>query len=152
VDITVLKGKASRVVTGQRVTQGVSDQGVPVTPVYVTNTVGMFVDNKPVNFWTRATVHIQDGDEIAAAGFLKNGVLDAKALRNDSTGMLYYYLTPTQAKVQVGAAVVLALCGLNLAELMPMLAPVMVILFGCIAYWVFRIARRAQVSAKALGG
>lgn len=150
--ISVLRGKASRVTKGQRITQGVDDQGVAVTPTYVTNTVGMLIDGKPVNFWTRATVLIQDGDEVSAAGIMKKGILDARALRNDSTRVIYYYLTPTQANLQIAGAALLALCGLKLAQLMPMLAPVMIILFGSIAYWVFSTARRVQRSAKALGG
>jgi hypothetical protein len=150
--ITVLTGKASRVTKGQRITQGVNDQGVAVTPTYVTNVVGMLIDEKPVNFLTRATLLIQDGDKVAAAGIMKKGILDARALRNDSTGVIYYYLTPSQANMQIGGAALLALCGLKLAQLMPMLAPIAIILFGWIAYWVFNTARKAQKSAKALGG
>jgi len=149
--ITVLKGKAARVTKGQRITQGVNEQGAPVTPTYVTNTVGMLIDGKPANFWTRADVLIKDGDEVSAAGILKNGILDAKALRNDSTGVIYYYLPPSQANMQIAGAVVLVLCGLSFVQLVPMIWPIALIPFAC-AYWVFNRARTAQMSTKAVGG
>jgi hypothetical protein len=149
--ITVLKGKASRVTKGQRVTQGVDAQGAAATPMYVTNTVGMLIDGKPVNFWSRGEVLIQDGDEVSAAGIAKNGVLDAKALRNDSAGMIYYFFTPSQANMQIVGAAVLALCGFWFIRLVPMIWPIALIPFGC-AYWVFKRARMVQNSAKALGG
>ncbi len=149
--ITVLRGKASRVTKGQRVTQGVDDQGAAVTPIYVTNTVGMLIDDKPVNFWTRATVLIQDGDEVSAAGIVKKGILDAKVLRNDSTGVIYYYFTPAQANRQIVGAAVLALCGLFFVRVVPMIWPIAIIPFAC-AYWVFKRARTAQSCARAVGG
>jgi hypothetical protein len=149
--VVVFKGIASRVTNGQRITQGFDNQGAAVTPIYVTNTVGMLIDDKPVNFWTRATVLIRDGDEVSAAGIVKKGILDAKALRNDSTGMIYYYFTPMQANMQIIGAAVLALCGLWFVQLVPMIWPIAIIPFGC-AYWVFKRARTAQSCAKAIGG
>jgi hypothetical protein len=149
--ITVLKGKASRVTKGQRVTQGIDSQGAAVTPIYVTNTVGMLIDNKPVSFWSRGEVLIRDGDEVSAAGIAKNGVLDAKALRNDSAGLIFYFFTPSQANMQIIGAVLLVLCGFWFIRLVPMIWPIALIFFGC-AYWVFKRARMVQSCTKAVGG
>lgn len=47
------------------------------------------VDNKPVVFRTRTFPSIKEGDEVVAAGSIKNGTLHAIALRNASTGANY---------------------------------------------------------------
>lgn len=80
---TVVRGKASGV-----------EKGIDTTPlrngaVVVNQLAGLRLDNTPVVYRGRDFPSIRDGDEIVAAGDMKNGTLDAIALRNVSTGATY---------------------------------------------------------------
>jgi hypothetical protein len=68
--------------------------------------VSMRVDNKPVHFRTRSLPSISDGDSVAAAGTMKNGTLEAVALRNITSGAAYH---PPTNMVMVGAAALIIL-------------------------------------------
>ncbi len=85
---TVISGAASAVVLGSDISYAASANG----PVALQNQlVTLRIDNKPVSFRTRQGVpSIADGDKVAAAGAMKNGTLEATALRNLSTGASYH--------------------------------------------------------------
>lgn len=81
--VTVVRGKASGV-----------EKGMDTTPtrngaVLVNQLAGFRVDNKPVVYRGRDFPSIHEGDEIVAAGEMKNGTLQAMAVRNVSTGATY---------------------------------------------------------------
>ncbi len=83
----VLRGRASDVDRGHDNTIVSQRQG---GAAHIVNQIATFrVDQKPVTFKSRILVSIKDGDEIVAAGKLKNGTLEALAVRNISTGALY---------------------------------------------------------------
>ncbi|HOY77479.1 MAG TPA: hypothetical protein PLN33_06710 [Hyphomonadaceae bacterium] len=80
---TVVRGKASGV-----------EKSVDATPlqngaVIVNQLAGFRVDNRVVVYRGRDFPSLREGDEVVAAGDLKNGTLDAIALRNMTTGASY---------------------------------------------------------------
>ena len=85
--VTVISGSASNVVFGSDVSYAATANG----PVAMQNQlISLRIDNKPVSFRTRQGVpSISEGDKVAAAGSMKNGTLEATALRNLSTGASY---------------------------------------------------------------
>ncbi|KAK0339821.1 hypothetical protein LTR94_033040, partial [Friedmanniomyces endolithicus] len=57
---------------------------------HIVNQIAVFrVDGKSVAFKSRSLISIKDGDVVAAAGALKNGTLEALAVRNITTGAVY---------------------------------------------------------------
>jgi hypothetical protein len=89
-------------------------------------------------------VMLNDGDQVAAAGRLKNGVLHAGAFRNITTGMVYR--TPP---LQLGATYVSAgLCGALGLLFLPLGG------FGILPLsagaWLLWTAKNASAAAKAV--
>lgn len=81
--VTVVRGKASGV-----------EKGMDTTPTrngaVITNQLSGFrVDNKAVVYRGRDFPSIHEGDEVVAAGEMKNGTLQAMAVRNATTGATY---------------------------------------------------------------
>lgn len=102
--LTVISGQASNVNFGSDFTYAATANYGPV-PIK-NQIVSMRVDNKPVHFRTRSLPSISDGDSVAAAGTMKNGTLEAVALRNITSGAAYHH--PTNM-VMVGAAALIIL-------------------------------------------
>lgn len=100
--LIVLTGAATNVTLG-------SDYSYAATanhgPVAIKNQlVSMRLNNRPVLFRTRTLPSISDGDQIAAAGNDKGGTLEAVALRNVTTGVIYH--PPTTVVIILAAALV----------------------------------------------
>lgn len=84
--VAVLRGTASDLGRGTDNTVVAQGNGV----AHIVNQIASFrVDGKPVNFKSRTVVSIKDGDVVVAAGGMKNGTLDALAVRNLTTGAVY---------------------------------------------------------------
>lgn len=102
--ITVLSGVASNVTLGSDYSYMATAQHGPVA--IKNQIVSMRLDSKPVLFRTRTLPSISDGDNVAAAGSMKNGTLEAIALRNLTTGSAYH---PGTNMVMVGAGLLIIL-------------------------------------------
>ncbi len=99
--VTVVRGKASGV-----------EKGTDTTPTrngaVITNQLAGFrVDNKAVVYRGRDFPSIREGDDIVAAGEMKNGTLQAMAVRNATTGATYgppliYPIVLTSALALIG--------------------------------------------------
>lgn len=86
--LTVLSGHATNVSLGSDYSYAATSQHGPVA--IKNQLVSMRLDSKPVLFRTRTLPSISDGDQVAAAGTIKNGTLEALAVRNITTGASYY--------------------------------------------------------------
>ena len=83
---TTLRGIASHLGRGSDNTVIARGNGA----AHIVNQIASFrIDGKPVQFKSRTLVSISDGDEVIAAGPMKNGTLEALAVRNISTGAVY---------------------------------------------------------------
>jgi|JI10StandDraft_1071094.scaffolds.fasta_scaffold57299_6 hypothetical protein len=83
---TVVRGRATDIEKGSDFSYAATTNG----PMAIKDQIAAFrVDNKPVVFRTRTFPSIKEGDEVVAAGSIKNGTLHAIALRNASTGANY---------------------------------------------------------------
>ncbi len=101
----VIRGKASDLDRGSDNTIVHGRNG----PAHIVNQLASLrIDNKPVIFRSRTLVSIKEGDEVIAAGSMKNGTLDALALRNVSTGASYLHglIVPV---ILVGALLMISL-------------------------------------------
>jgi hypothetical protein len=142
--VTVLNWKASRVTKGVQVSGTV---GIPSSFVTSSHVVSLLIEGKAASFGSPSLPMIEDGDEVAAAGILKNGVLHADVLRNVSSGVVYARWSALQTMVMLGFAgifVLLALLflgfgGIGIAFLIP-------------AYFLFTIGTRTRKAARLLGG
>lgn len=84
--VDVVKGQASDLGRGSDTT--IVNQGHGAG--HIVNQIAVFrVDGKSVAFKSRSLISIKDGDVVAAAGALKNGTLEALAVRNITTGAVY---------------------------------------------------------------
>ena len=102
---TVVRGLATDIEKGSDFTYASTANG----PMAIKDQIAAFrIDNKPVVFRTRTFPSIKEGDEVVAAGTMKNGTLHAVAMRNASTGAHY---SPPLAMAIVLAST-LALIGL----------------------------------------
>ena len=102
--VIVLSGVASNVTLGSDYSYMATAQHGPVA--IKNQIVSMRLDSKPVLFRTRTLPSISDGDNVAAAGTMKNGTLEAVALRNLTTGSAYH---PATTMVIVGAGILILL-------------------------------------------
>jgi hypothetical protein len=102
--LIVLSGVASNVTLGSDYSYMATAQHGPVA--IKNQIVSMRLDNKPVLFRTRTLPSISDGDQVSAAGNMKNGTLEAVALRNLTTGSAYH---PPTNMVMVGAGALIIL-------------------------------------------
>ncbi len=102
--IIVLSGVASNVTLGSDYSYMATAQHGPVA--IKNQIVSMRLDNKPVLFRTRTLPSIGDGDQVAAAGTMKNGTLEAVALRNLTSGASYH---PGTTAVMIGAGLLIVL-------------------------------------------
>lgn len=83
---TVVRGRATDIEKGSDFSYAATSDG----PMPIKDQIAAFrIDNKPVVFRTRSFPSIKEGDEVVAAGAMKNGTLQAVALRNASTGATY---------------------------------------------------------------
>ena len=103
-NLTVLSGRATNVTLGSDYSYMATAQHGPVA--IKNQLVSMRLDSKPVLFRTRTLPSISDGDQVAAAGNMKNGTLEAVALRNLTTGSSYH---PPTTIVMVGAGALILL-------------------------------------------
>lgn len=141
--VTVWKGKASRVTKGVHVSGSVS---TGIGFIESRQVLSLLIGDKPATFTSSTVPMLEDGDEVAAAGVVKNGVLHADALRNDAAGVVYARWSSLQATVMLAVAGLFVLMGLlflgfgglGLVFLIP-------------AYFLFTIARRTRKAAAALG-
>ncbi len=101
---TVITGTATDIVLGSDITYAATNNG----PVAMQNQlVTLRIDGKPVSFRTRQSVpSISEGDKVGGAGKLKNGTLEAVALRNFTTGASYH---PATLWVMVMAAILVVI-------------------------------------------
>ena len=106
--VRVLSGTATHVSLGSDFTYAASAQYGPV-PIK-NQLVSLRIDNKPVLFRTRTLPSISDGDFVAMAGTVKNGTLEAVAMRNLTTGAAYH--APTTMVIVLAA--ILIVCGVPL--------------------------------------
>lgn len=102
--LTMISGNASNVNFGSDFTYAATSNYGPV-PIK-NQIVSMRVDSKPVHFRTRSLPSISDGDQVAAAGTMKNGTLEAVALRNITSGASYH---PPTTMVMVGSIALIVL-------------------------------------------
>lgn len=102
--LTMISGNASNVNFGSDFTYAATSNYGPV-PIK-NQIVSMRVDSKPVHFRTRSLPSISDGDQVAAAGTMKNGTLEAVALRNLTSGASYH---PPTTMVMVGSIALIVL-------------------------------------------
>lgn len=102
--LTMISGNASNVNFGSDFTYAATSNYGPV-PIK-NQIVSMRVDSKPVHFRTRSLPSISDGDQVAAAGTMKNGTLEAVALRNLTSGASYH---PPTTMVMVGSVALIVL-------------------------------------------
>ena len=75
----------------------------PIGDQVLTHKLQLFsfrIDGKPVIYRTAAFLSISDGDRVAVAGTMKNGMLEVAAFRNLSTGASY--APPTGGLTYVG--------------------------------------------------
>jgi hypothetical protein len=82
----VVRGKAEDIEKGADFTP--TPEGHGNGPI-LNHLAGFRVDGKPVVLRTRQMASIKHGDEVVAAGGMKNGTLEAIALRNVTTGATY---------------------------------------------------------------
>lgn len=102
---TVVRGRATDIEKGSDFSYAATTNG----PMAIKDQIATFrIDNKPVVFRTRTFPSIKEGDEVVAAGSIKNGTLHAIALRNASTGASYS--PPLTMAIVLGS--LLALLGL----------------------------------------
>jgi len=106
--LTMISGNATNVNFGSDFTYAATSNHGPV-PIK-NQIVTLRVDQKPVHFRTRSLPSISDGDRIAAAGTMKNGTLEAVALRNLTSGASYH---PPTTMVIAGSILVIV-CGIPL--------------------------------------
>lgn len=85
--LTVLSGMATKVTLGSDFSYAATANHGPVA--IKNQLVSMRIDGKPVMFRTRTLPSISDGDVVAASGPDKGGELEALALRNMTTGVIY---------------------------------------------------------------
>jgi hypothetical protein len=102
--LTVLAGTASNVSLGSDITYAASAQHGPI-PIK-NQLVSLRIDNKPILFRSRTLPSVSDNDQVAAAGPLKNGTLEALALRNLTTGAVYH--PPTTMVLILSAILIVA--------------------------------------------
>lgn len=143
--LTVLSGSASHVSMGSEIGYVPTAQYGPM-PVK-NQLVSLRIDNRPVLFRTRQLPSISDGDRVAFAGSVKNGTLEALAMRNLTTGASYHLPTTTLMIIAV-ASIVLGI---------PLIVVIGIGLFFIgIGAWMFIKARnigkaQAMVDAEAAG-
>jgi hypothetical protein len=102
--LTVISGSASNVNFGSDYTYAATANYGPV-PIK-NQIISMRVDSKPVHFRTRSLPSISEGDRVAAAGTMKNGTLEAVAIRNLTSGAAYH---PPTTMVMVGSVALIIL-------------------------------------------
>ncbi|MGH7682669.1 MAG: hypothetical protein ACRENN_11875 [Candidatus Eiseniibacteriota bacterium] len=102
--LTMISGNATNVNFGSDFTYAATSNHGPV-PIK-NQIVSLRVDQKPIHFRTRSLPSISDGDTIAAAGTMKNGTLEAVALRNLTSGAFYH---PPTTMVMVGSIALIVL-------------------------------------------
>lgn len=137
---TTLRGAASHLGRGSDNTVIARGDGA----AHIVNQIASFrIDNKPVNFKSRTLVSISDGDEVIAAGPMKNGTLEALAVRNISTGAFYGHdlVFPTILTV--------ALALLGLMSLSMGIGYIILAIAGWVA-WRLWIVRSAAQAVKAV--
>jgi hypothetical protein len=137
---TVVKGAASRVSRSTNVSGTSGDQGV----VSTTQVLNLLIDTTPVQYAARSLVMLENGDQVAAAGRLRNGVLYAGAFRNVTTGVVYrtppWQVGVTFAGAGLCAAFGLLFLGFGGLGILP--------LGG--GAWLFWTAKNAAAAAKAI--
>ena len=101
--VSVISGTATHVSLGSDFTYAASAQYGPV-PIK-NQLVSLRIDNKPVLFRTRTLPSISDGDFVAMAGTVKNGTLEAVAMRNLTTGAAYH--APTVMVIILSAVLII---------------------------------------------
>jgi hypothetical protein len=141
--VATTRGKASRVTKGVHVSGTV---GATTGHVGSSQVVSLLIGTTPATFASPSLVMIEDGDEVVAAGVLKNGMLQADALRNDTTGIVYARWSALQSMVMLGVAGVFVLFGLLFLGFGGL-----GIVFFIPSYFLFRMAMRSRKAAAALG-
>lgn len=101
--LTILSGPASKVSLGSDFTYAATSNHGPV-PIK-NQLVSLRIDNKPILFRSRTLPSVTEGDHVAVAGPLKNGTLEALALRNLTTGAAYH--APTTMVIILAAVLIL---------------------------------------------
>jgi len=71
------------------------------------------VGNKPVTMKLKSTIDIAPGDSVTAVGTDKRGILQAVAVRNDNTGVVYAF----SPLLLIGAGVVVTLIGIAMLSI-----------------------------------
>ena len=84
----IVFGRASNLRQGSDYSYAASAQHGPI-PIK-NQLISLRLGNAPVLFRTRTLPSIGEGDEVAAIGSDQNGTLQAVALRNVTTGAIYY--------------------------------------------------------------
>jgi hypothetical protein len=106
--LLALRGKVEAVERGSDLSYAVSGSHGPI-PIQ-NQLISFRIDGKPMFYRTRTITSFSDGDTASAVGNMKNGTLQALALRNHTTGATYHapYLMPAML------ALVLVVIGLPL--------------------------------------
>ena|SRR5712671_4341542 len=137
--ITVLSGTATHVSLGSEIAYAPTARYGPM-PVK-NQLVSLRIDNKPVLFRTRTLPSISDGDQVAMAGTVRNGTLEALAMRNLTTGAFYHL--PTTMLIVL--AVVVIVIGIPLIFVLG----IGLFFIGC-AVWIIMKAMKIRKAAAAL--
>lgn len=101
--VTVISGVVTNVSRGTDHSYAATSQHGPVA--IQNQLINFRIDNKPILFRTRTLASMNDGDTVAAAGSVKNGTLEAIAIRNLSTGASYH--PPTVVAMVLAAVLIL---------------------------------------------
>lgn len=92
--LVTLRGNVEAVERGADLSYAVSGSHGPI-PIQ-NQLVSFRIDGKPMFYRTRTLASFTEGDAASAVGTMKNGTLEALALRNHTTGATYHapYVMP----------------------------------------------------------
>ena len=137
--LRIISGRASNLRQGSDYQYAANAQYGPV-PIK-NQLISMRLDNSPVFFRTRTLPSIGEGDHVAAIGSEKNGTLEALALRNVTTGAIYY---PSDLMMTFVLSAALIVLGIPLIAFLGF-----GLLFVGVGVWVLRRALTVRFGSQA---